>query len=470
MAKGRVMPDFAIAPRRDLRECPWWRPLTVSLVGRPSEDDRVLTQFLPRLIQAFRDQGHRVLEGADGNVELMLGFAEIPDGDEPLVRRIPERETPLALALLREFGLSRRPENLVVLASTSEPLSGRPHMEVVEAARAAMARIGTPKMVFVTGDRGSGAVLETTYCTMEGGHPTDPENHVERLRDRLVTMACATEVGGRYEVVPDALPREEWERSEIPDALMEAGRSMDRLELLPPPRRLDEFVGPALTRKYNRFLGLKGFSEGMLFAVDPESGTTMVTASGSWDVDKRTLRREEVVPITRKDEVVVVLAPEGIRPKGPSVEAWEVLALLEAVPRVRVARHASGAWALDPDGEVEVPIVRGGIHTHVGVTGIDEGVVEVVPANREVFPYGFGCGTDLMCEVARDVAKRSRAMTDPDDPRRYVRWPMLYHGDAVVELWKPGVPARPLEGLLSLYDPDGLAAIEHTPDHVDQPV
>lgn len=462
--------DFAIAPRRDLRECPWWRPLTVSLVGRPADGDVVLRGFVPRLLEAFRAQGHRVLDHADGNVELMLGFSEIPDGEEPLVRRIPERGTPLALALLREFGLSRRPENLVVLASTSGRLSGRPHMEVVEAARAAMARIGTPKVVFVTGDRWTGEVLETTYCTMEGGHPTDLDDPVERLRDRLVTMACAVEVGGRYEVVPDAIPREDWERSEIPDALMEAGRRMDRLELLPPPRRLDEFVGPELTRKYNRFLGLKGFSEGMLFAVDPESGTTMVTASGSWDVDKRTLRRDEVVPITRKDEVVVVLAPEGIRPKGPSVEAWEVLALLEVVPKVRISRDDSGRWMPHPEGPVEVPIVRGGIHTHVGVERIDEDVVEVVPANREVFPYGFGCGTDLMCDVARDVAGRSRAIQDPDDPRRFVRWPMLYHGDAVVELWKPGASARPLGGLLDLYDPDGLAAIGHTPDHIHQPV
>jgi hypothetical protein len=462
--------DFAIAPRRDLRECPWWRPLTVSLVGRPREDDRILGSFLPSLLEAFRDQGHRVLDRADGDVELMLGFSEVPDGDEPLVRRIPERETPLALALLREFGLSRRPENLVVLASTADRLAERAHMEIVEAARAAMARIGTPKVVFVTGDRATGEVVETTYCTMEGGHPTDVEDHAALLRDRLVTMACATEVGGRYEVVPDALPRDVWEGSGIPDALMEAGRRMDGLDLLPPPRRLDEFVGPELTRKYNRFLGLKGFSEGMLFAVDPDTGTTMVTASGSWDVDKRTLRRDEVVPINLKDDMVVVLAPEGIKPKGPSVEAWEVLALLEAVPKARIARDGSGTWVPDPDGPVEVPIVRGGIHTHVGVERIDEDVVEVVPANRELFPYGFGCGTDLMCDVARDVALRSRAIQDPDDPRRYVRWPMLYHGDAVVELWKPGVGARPLEGLLDLYDPDRSGVIHHTPDHIHQPV
>jgi hypothetical protein len=221
---------------------------------------------------------------------------------------------------------------------------------------------------------------------------------------------------------------------------------------------------------YERFFNLKGFSEGMLFAVDPETGTTMVTASGSWDVDKRALRREEVIPVTFEGGKLRILAPEGVKPKGPSVETWEVMSMLESVPRVRVRKTEDGTWTRDEEGDVEVPIVRAGIHAHVGVTRVDEDVVETVPANRRIFPYGFGCGTDLMCEVAEDAASRSRAITDPADPRAYVRWPMLYHGDAVLELWKPGVPGRPLGGLLDLYDPERMDAIDFTPDHLEQPV
>ena len=59
-------------------------------------------------------------------------------------------------------------------------------------------------------------------------------------------------------------------------------------------------------------------------------------------------------------------------------------------------------------------------------------------------------------------------IADPTDPRLYVRWPMLYHGDTVVELWKPGNIATPLQGLLDMYDPKCTGAIKYTPDHIHQ--
>lgn len=459
--------DFSIPPCEDLRECPWWRPIDVAFLDDPGVVDPVVRKFVPELLEAFREQGHRVHLDSDGAVDLLLGLVSIPDGPEPLRQRIPERPRPYALTLMRQYGFRKRPENLVVLVGVPERLSGRPHEEVVETARTAMARIGTPKVVFVSG---TDVLEEVTFCTMEGGHPTDHRDPARRLRDRLVSAACAREVGGDYEVVPSALPRSVWEATRVPDALVAAGKRMDSLGLLPPPKQIAEYVSADLARMYRRFLGLKGFSEGMLFAVDPESGTTMVTASGSWDVDKRALRREEVVPLGGVEgQRVRVLAPEGVKPKGPSVEAWEVLSLLEAVPRVRVSKSSEGTWRLDPEGPVEVPLVRAGVHVHVGVTAVDASVVESLPANRQLFPFGFGCGTDLMCEVVRDVARRSRALRDPTDRRAFVRWPMLYHGDTVVELWKPSVPDTPLEGLLDLFDPKRRGAIRYRPDHLEQP-
>jgi len=197
----------------------------------------------------------------------------------------------------------------------------------------------------------------------------------------------------------------------------------------------------------------------------------MVTASGSWDVDKRALQPDEVVMVGGlKDGKLQVLAPPGVRTKGPSVEALEMFSLLQSVPRVRVREAAPGAWRLDPAGTVEVPLIRAGIHVHVGVNSADEYWIESIPANRKLYPYGFGCGTDLMCGLAQDAARRSRAISDPADPRAYVRWPMLYHGDTAIELWKPGVPDTPLQGLLDLYDPTKVRAILYSPDHIDQPV
>jgi hypothetical protein len=464
-----VLPNVEL-PREDLRECSWWQPRTIAVLGHPVEGDRVQQQLLPQLLAAFEKQGHLILPRPEGAVNLMLGFYDIPETDAPLVERIPERPLPLGLTLMREYGLKKRPENLVILVTVHERLSTLPHMQVIEIARTVAARIGTPKVVFLTGDRSTGRLDEATYCTLEGGHPTDTADIPARLCDRLVSMACARDVGGDYRVVEDAIPRELWARTRTPEALIQAGHRMAALRLLPAPKRVSEYVSPDLARIYERYLGMKGFSEGMLFAFDPETRTMMVTASGSWEVDKRALHREEVVPVGGLEEgKMLVYAPEGVKPKGPSVEALEMYTLLQSVPTVRLRRAGAGDWVLDPAGEVIAPIIRAGVHVHVGVDYIDETLVENIPPNRQEYPYGFGCGTDLMKELAQNAAQRSTAITDPSDPRCYARWQMLYHGDTAVELWKPGLPAQPLLGLLDMYDPQRVGAVQFTPDHIDQP-
>jgi hypothetical protein len=463
-------PDFAIPANRRLEDCPWFRPCRIA-IGPAPPGDRVLEALLPRLETAFQEQGHTVVARPDADTDITLACAEIPQGSQPLAERIPERERPLLVEVAAQAGLRRRPENLITLVTVTEDVGEWPHTEVVEVARRAMARLGTPKLVFCVGDTATGDLRATVLCTLEGGHPTDRDRIAERLRDRLVAAACAREVTGRYEVVRDAVPLERWQQTSVPDALVAAGRRMDQLGLLPAPKRVSGYVSGRLARLYERLLGIKGFSEGMLFAYDPSLEALLVTASGSWEVDKRALRRDEVIPVRAgRDGRLEVLAPEGVDPKGPSVEAWEMVALLDAVPRVRLRPDGDGGWLPDPDGEVEAPVIRGGVHVHVGVTGVDQTVVESLPANREQFPFGFGCGTDLMCQVAEDAAARSRAITDLDDPRAYVRWPMLYHGDTLVELWKPAAGPEPLEGLLDLFDPAAVGAVAYDPHHIDQPV
>lgn len=459
-------------PRGDLRETPWFAPRTISILNQPVEGDRVQAELLPKLIQAFREQGHIVTDQPGEHVNLMLGFYQVPDTDEPLVDRIPERKMPLALTMMREYKLARRPENVVLFLTIRERPSEMKHKEVIELSRTAMARAGSPKIVFLSGDRETGELWETTYTTMEGGHPSDKADErdvVRTLRDRLIAMACARDVGADYIVQENKISKEQWETTRTPEALIAAGHRMDTLNLLPAPKNVSEYVSPDLANIYNRYLNMKGFSEGMLFAWDAETDTLMVTASGSWNVDKRALKREEVVPIGGMEgHKILVFAPEGIKPKGPSVEAVEMYTLLMSVPKTRVSKK-NGVWVADPNGEKEVPMIRGGVHTHVGVVRIDEEWVEDMGVNRRDYPYGFGCGTDLMKQLAQDAAARSKAVHDPGDERLYVRWQMLYHGETVVELWKPGASDQPLQGLLDMYDPQRVGAIEYTHDHIDQP-
>jgi hypothetical protein len=391
-------------PRTDLRETPWFQPRTISILNAPTPGDQVQERLLPALIDAFREQGHTVLEQPDGNVNLMIGFYDVPDTDAPLLERIPERPLPLALTLMREYKLARRPDNLVLFLTIRERPSTMKHKQMIELSRTAMARSGSPKIVFLSGDRNTGELWETTYTTLEGGHPTDKVEErdvVTMLRDRLISMACARDVGADYIVLDNKISRAQWEITRTPEALIEAGHRMDKLNLLPAPKNVAEYVSPELANIYNRYLNMKGFSEGMLFAFDPETETLMVTASGSWNVDKRALKREEVVPIGGMEgHKILVYAPEGIKPKGPSVEAVEMYTLLMSVPKTRVSKDTNGVWHADPNGDKLVPMIRAGVHTHVGVTRIDEEWVEDMGLNRRDYPYGFGCGTDLMKQLA----------------------------------------------------------------------
>jgi hypothetical protein len=425
-----------------------------------------LAAFQSQLLESFREQGHAIVSTSEENIDLLIDIAMIPGGPEPLAQRIPERSQPLMLTIAKDYQLKRRPQNLVVLVGVDESLGSWSHVDVVSTARVVMGKIGSFKIVFVSGDGAD----EVTYCTLEGGHPTETLEKVIGLRDRLVASASAREVGGQFDVNDDAITRAAWEETKTPDEIVRAGHRMNQLGLLPQPQMISDYVSSRMARVYERYLGLKGFSEGMLFAVDPLTGTTMVTASGSWDVDKRALHRDEVTALSGVvGGRVQVQAPVGVRPKGPSVEALEVLSLLEASPRVRLSPDGANGWRLDPNGRVEVPIIRSGIHAHIGVTSADDAVVETVEPDRKKYPFGFGCGTDLMCEVARNTVERSSAINDPKDSRRYVRWPMLYHGEMVIELWKEGTENVTFEGLLDLFDGAKSNAINFRSDHVDQP-
>lgn len=453
----------------DLTACGWWRPCTVQVIGEVPAGQQALRAFLDRLVASFEFQGHAVFDRSHGDVDLMLMCGQVLDGPQPLRDRIPENYPPLSASLRQRHGLRRNPRHVVAVVEVPERLSALPHAEVVVIARTAMGRLGAAKILFVTRGDVPGHVQEVTFCNMEGGHPSEVDDIADRMRDRLVTAACAHEVAEDYDTVRDAITPEAWHASTTPEELADAGRRMGELGLLSAPLKVSDFVSEQLADMYEIYMGVRGFSEGMLFAFDPDLGCLVVSASGSWDVDKRALTREQVVAVEPRlgdGRRLRVLAPSGVLPMQPSVETWEICALMETCPTVRVTKNQAGTWVLDPNGEREVPIIRAGIHAHVGVTSSDDAVIETVSADREQFPYGFGCGTDLTVDIARNTVRRSHAINNSTDLRTYVRWPLLYHGEMAVELWKPGLPTQPFHGLLDLYG----TAVRYTPDDVPQPV
>ncbi|WP_331772006.1 hypothetical protein OG948_51515 (plasmid) [Embleya sp. NBC_00888] len=463
----------APAPGRRLEELDWWRSCTVRVIDPAPELSDVTRSFLHDLAAAFERGGHRVIPPGESETrfDVVLVGVSVPEGPEPLADRIVEEQTPLMLKLRKEQGRQGTVGRLVAVAEVPERLSEMSHPEVVRAARILMARVGVFTVVFITPGAVPGEVAEATLCTMEGGHPTETEKVAQGICDRLVSAACAHEVAGRHDVVPNAITADAWAAARAPRSLAVAGTRMGDLGLLPAPHAMRDFVSPRLSRTYAMYLNLQGFSEGMLFAFDPDLNALVVTASGRWGVDKRDLSDTDLVAVDHRLNRgrLRVLAPEGAQPMAPSVEAWEVCALFEAAPTVRVGRNAAGHWQWDPNGTHEVPAIRAGLHAHVGISHADPALIETIPPDREHYPYGFGCGTDLMIDVARSTLAASRALHDPADTRHYVRWPMLYHGEMALELWGPGQPDEPLRGLLDLFDPNGLGAVHFHPDHIDQP-
>ncbi|MET8824371.1 hypothetical protein ABZX40_07410 [Streptomyces sp. NPDC004610] len=480
---ARRPPGLSTAGRTGLEHLDWWRPRSVRFVENDPPGS-ALSAFLESLRTTFEDGGHHVVgHAAASATDLALAVVRVPEGSAPLSERVEEAPMPLLLRMRRTHGALGNIAHSVAVVEVPERMSTMSHAEAVHTGRVLMARLGAPKVVVVTVDATTDRVIEATLCTMEGGHPSETENTkntektentdsiAQGICDRLVAAACTREVAGRYDVESGAITAAQWADTSVPEALAAAGRRMGGLRLLPAPHRLTHYVSPRLAAVYERYLGMKAFSEGMLFAFDPGLGALVVTASGSWEVDKRALRRDDVTVVAHRldNGRLRVLAPVSVSPKGPSVEAWEVCALLEAVPTVRIRQDEDGAWIWDPHGTHEVPAIRAGLHAHVGVSAADPSRIETVPADRERYPYGFGCGTDLMIEVAQDTVRRSQAINDPDDPRHFVRWPMLYHGEMAVELWGPDQRTEPLSGLLDLFDTQAEAAITYDPDHIEQP-
>jgi hypothetical protein len=232
----------------DVRACPWWRPLKVAFVGE-SRGSAQMAEFQSQLLDSFREQGHTIVTTSEPDIDLLIDNVTIPDGPEPLVQRIQERSQPLMLTVMKDYQLKRRPHNLVVLVGVEESLGSWSHVDVVATARVAMGKIGTFKIVFVSGSDAD----EVTYCTLEGGHPTETLEKVTGLRDRLVASASAREVGGQFDVNDDAITQAAWNDTKIPDEIVRAGHRMNRLGLLPQPQKISDYVSPRMARVYERY-------------------------------------------------------------------------------------------------------------------------------------------------------------------------------------------------------------------------
>lgn len=503
--RGHITIEYPrrIVPLPDIRQMLGeegkWRKL--SLFSSDQTTDPLQVQVVDALRQSFERQGHKIVVAspsgladiADGTqIDIITKPLVIPDGEAPLLGRIPEEEAVGSLHevanFVRVYGVRKQPGHLVGIATTiRERLSELPHQEVVYAFRRLMLRQAAPTVVFLSRAT-DGSIAEMTLATPEGGSISIPCNRfdlaIDELRDSLVTLALASDVSKDDDRI-GRLSLEEWRSSRSPEMLKRIGVRMDSLGMLPDIIRVEDHVtDPHWKKILNRWLGTLKYSEGAMVVVDPvgslipQLGTIYCTASGQGGNDKRSMTDADIVPIAgRRGETLLVYPPNdpNIVTRVASVEAREFIDLVLGAPKIRLRRTNDGLYIPDSCGEIETSVIAGIGHAHIKPLSYNPRVVEYIPQDTNRCIYGSGCGTDLLADYSRYQMGRSEAMSNPNDPRSIVLWPVNRHGVVWLALWRNPVDARDgrrvqgLEASLEMMDPArGSCALGYDPYDIPQ--
>ncbi len=191
--------------------------------------------------------------------------------------------------------------------------------------------------------------LEAHFMTMEQGHYVivhpaggDDPAFFAQVHDRIEPLVTARYVINNI-FNPD-LPRELWDGDEISTELMEAGRKLDALNLLPAPWPIDDLLDERERRHVKRLFQIGGLSYGNLSA-RKDSDTFWMSASG---VNKGKLKEigRDVLLVTGFDaeEYAMVLSvPENVEPRRVSVDAIEHFMIYQEHPEVGAIIHVH-AW------------------------------------------------------------------------------------------------------------------------------
>jgi ribulose-5-phosphate 4-epimerase/fuculose-1-phosphate aldolase len=181
----------------------------------------------------------------------------------------------------------------------------------------------------------------TWFTTMEQGTYRVSEDPLE-IYERLAPLAKSKLVI-ENEFVPDLEP-DLWDGDEATADLIEAGKRMDELDLLPAPFPVHEFLPERDLRHVMRLYQVGGLSYGNLSARKDETRFWM-SASG---VDKSQLETvgRDILLVSGYDEAnarIVLSVPPGLEPRRVSVDAIEHWMIYRAHPDAGAILHVH-AW------------------------------------------------------------------------------------------------------------------------------
>jgi hypothetical protein len=268
------------------------------------------------------------------------GFVPATDENPPeLVVNVVDRERP------RPFRRRSRGTYVAALHVCPEP----PDDPLREGYPILVRALANVSMTYVPG-------VGVWFTTLERGSYLVPEGVglAEAVVARLTPLARSRLVI-ENEFRPDLEP-ELWGGDEISESVIEAGRRLDSLGLLPAPFPVEELVDERDLRHIKRLYGLGGLSYGNLSARKDETRFWM-SASG---VDKGKLETpgRDILLVSGYDAEharIVLSVPPGIEPRRVSVDAIEHWKIYRDHPDVGAILHVH-AWVEDvPATEVNYP-------------------------------------------------------------------------------------------------------------------
>ncbi|MBB6281854.1 class II aldolase/adducin family protein [Geobacillus subterraneus] len=194
-------------------------------------------------------------------------------------------------------------------------------------------RDGTTDIYFLTPEQG---FYKLTYQKGE------EDALFRRIYERLEPLAASRLVidNDFY----DDLPEELWNGDDATNSLSEAGKKLDRMNLLPAPFPLEEYLTPRDLRHLKKLYGIGGLSYGNLSARrDGES--FWMSASGINKADMKKVGQDFLLirGYDDKKNAMRVSVPPNITPKRASVDAIEHWMIYREHPEVGAIVHIH-AW------------------------------------------------------------------------------------------------------------------------------
>lgn len=333
-----------------------------------------------------------------------------------------------------------------------------------------MGKLGAFKSLIVPyGIRNGELDFDIIVSTLEGGHPLVS---LDELPRRLMAFGSAREVGDWEELEDARIPQQLWaELAEI-KGLMKLGRFCgdEKHRLLSPPIDIGWFVRSGkLAKLEKRLAGYSNQAEGAFMAFVPYldkelreklglywDGFHLCTISGRFGAVKTALQPYDFAAIGAflGDAKVGVIPVNGKKPKGPSIEAYEFISPANELAQemgeefmIRL-KKVPGGWKIDPNGEYEVPAIRGIFHFHRAVE-IDSDRAFEIQLDMNDYPP-VPCGSDLMHRMSKHMMQEGvRGWNDRGRKDFCAAMYVPNHGLHVPIFWTPNedgiIPDDPAE-------------------------